>query len=82
MLLKHSNQVVSWMERLDLPGPDLGLSAMRSMKNESMLFDNHQVSCSLLPQGKNKTITTTTKKTHRLIQLKKKWMEVPKQGST
>lgn len=51
MFLEHSNQVASWMER---PGPDLGLSAIRNMKNESMLFDNHQVSCSLLPLWKNK----------------------------
>lgn len=36
MFLEHSNQVASWMERLGLPGPDLGLSAMRNIKNESM----------------------------------------------
>lgn len=46
MFLEHSNQVASWVERLGLPGPDPGLSAMRNIKNESMLFDNHQVSCS------------------------------------
>lgn len=76
MFLEHSNQVASWMERLGLPGPDLGLSAMRNMKNESMLFDNHQVSCSLLPQ-----MEKTDKQKTRFIQLRK-WMEVPKQGST
>ena len=54
MFLEHSNQVASWMERLGLPGPDLGLSATRNIKNESMLFDNHQVSCSLLPLWKSK----------------------------
>lgn len=46
MFLGHSNQVAPSMERLHVPVLDLGLPAIRSMKNESMLF----VSCTLLPQ--------------------------------
>lgn len=61
MFLEHSNQVASWVERLGLPGPDLGLSAMRNIKNESMLFDNHQVSCSLLSQREKKNQINTAK---------------------
>lgn len=41
MVPGHRKQVAPWMERLDLPVLNLGHSAMRSKKNESMLFVNH-----------------------------------------